>query len=386
MKCPKCESEKCQYVSTTKTKNTGFGFDNACCGWLLLGPIGILCGLCGMGSETEENEYWICQNCGQKFQANGEKIEENSLSLIKHHETIFIKDVVVEDALKKNSFWQKIQTGYDKYVKNSNLSDNYIDSNSDQNCFKCEIALDKCVKYQGEDVRVYFAIAGLGGLLILEDGIFLVDNMITEEKLKSIIYYGKKVYFNQYVFLMNSIEEAQSLYQLMSYLYPKATSKIIDRQEEVFAEIQQQEGSHMYSTHYTKQDEYKRYIHSLKEEYLRYYREIYPYYKYSEYMKVKEERKKKNRVMLVLQIILAIVLIFVLGLVGPVISIILFFVLDKIEEKKWNKKREAYGLSKEMQKLEQLEDEDSYHFGKIDLRECKNSIKEMKEKISMQDD
>ena len=386
MKCPKCESENCQYVSTTKTSRSGFDFGDACCGSVLLGPIGILCGLCGMSTETETKEYWVCHNCGQKFQGNGEKIEEGSPTLIKHYETVFIKDVVVEDSLNKNSFWQTIQVGHDKYVKNSNLSAKYIDSSSKQNYFECETVLNKCVKYKGEDVRVYFAIAGVNGLLVLEDGIFLVDHMIKGDKLKSIIYYGKKVYFNQYVFLMNTVEEAHALYQLMTYLYPEAESKKIDRQEEVFAEIQQQDGSHMYSTHYTKQNEYEWYIRSLKDEYLRCYQELYPYYTYSEYMKLKEERKKKNKIMLIIQIILAIVLILVLGIVGPIVSIILFFIINKIEEKKWNKKREAYGMSKELQILEQLEDEDNYHFGKINFTECKDSIKEMKEKISIQDE
>ena len=65
MKCPKCGSEKTHYVANTKS--TGPSFVDGCCGWILLGPVGLLCSFCGMGSETEE--YWICDNCGSKFQA-----------------------------------------------------------------------------------------------------------------------------------------------------------------------------------------------------------------------------------------------------------------------------------------------------------------------------
>lgn len=63
MKCPKCGSEHVQFYSTTNTQ--GPSVSSSCCGYILLGPLGLLCGLCGMGSETKE--YWLCQDCGNKF-------------------------------------------------------------------------------------------------------------------------------------------------------------------------------------------------------------------------------------------------------------------------------------------------------------------------------
>lgn len=70
MKCPRCGSENVQFYS--KTTSHGLSLSGSCCGAILLGPLGVLCGLCGMGSETDE--YWICSDCGNKFSAeDGQK-------------------------------------------------------------------------------------------------------------------------------------------------------------------------------------------------------------------------------------------------------------------------------------------------------------------------
>lgn len=63
MICPKCNSEKVQYA--TKTTGSNYGMIDGCCGFLLMGPLGLLCGLCG--NDVETKEFWICQNCGHKF-------------------------------------------------------------------------------------------------------------------------------------------------------------------------------------------------------------------------------------------------------------------------------------------------------------------------------
>jgi len=64
MKCPKCGSDSCFPISNTDIK--GFGAGEGCCGFILFGPIGLLCGLCGMG-EGRRKEYWKCGNCGRNF-------------------------------------------------------------------------------------------------------------------------------------------------------------------------------------------------------------------------------------------------------------------------------------------------------------------------------
>jgi hypothetical protein len=64
MSCPKCGSNNIQIVTDMKVK--GFSAGKGCCGWLIFGPIGVLCGLCGMGKGRAEH-LRMCANCGHKF-------------------------------------------------------------------------------------------------------------------------------------------------------------------------------------------------------------------------------------------------------------------------------------------------------------------------------
>ena len=64
MKCPKCGCEQSQFISNTSGGN--FSAGKGCCGYVILGPIGILCGACG-NKETKE-EFWICTSCGHRFE------------------------------------------------------------------------------------------------------------------------------------------------------------------------------------------------------------------------------------------------------------------------------------------------------------------------------
>lgn len=70
LKCPHCGSTKLQYTTSVKTQGVSVG--DACCGYVCLGPIGLLCGLCGSGS-SETKEYWVCHDCGAKFTAEEAK-------------------------------------------------------------------------------------------------------------------------------------------------------------------------------------------------------------------------------------------------------------------------------------------------------------------------
>lgn len=66
MKCPHCGSENVNLISNVTSR--GFSASNACCGTLLTGNcIGMLCGFCGSG-KTKNKEFWVCNNCGSKFQ------------------------------------------------------------------------------------------------------------------------------------------------------------------------------------------------------------------------------------------------------------------------------------------------------------------------------
>lgn len=67
VRCPNCNSGNCQMMVETKSDSTPFSFGQACCGHILLGPIGLLCGFCGMGTEVKTTTYYKCNSCGAKF-------------------------------------------------------------------------------------------------------------------------------------------------------------------------------------------------------------------------------------------------------------------------------------------------------------------------------
>lgn len=69
MKCPKCGNENCQIVTETSSSGKDFSAGKGCCGALLLGPIGVLCGACGKGRTITSTNYWVCTTCGKKFKA-----------------------------------------------------------------------------------------------------------------------------------------------------------------------------------------------------------------------------------------------------------------------------------------------------------------------------
>ncbi len=72
MNCPGCGSHNVLPVSEVRshTNYRGYGCCKGAVGAILFGPIGWLCGLCGMGkgsSTTVTTILWVCSDCGRKF-------------------------------------------------------------------------------------------------------------------------------------------------------------------------------------------------------------------------------------------------------------------------------------------------------------------------------
>ena len=69
--CPQCGNKNLTIVTETNTQTTGKNFSagQGCLGYLLLGPLGILCGSCGNSQKTTSTNttYWVCNKCGKKF-------------------------------------------------------------------------------------------------------------------------------------------------------------------------------------------------------------------------------------------------------------------------------------------------------------------------------
>jgi len=65
MKCPNCNSENINFVSNITTK--GYSNKNAAKGCFCFGLPGLLFGFCDSGKQ-QTREFWVCNNCGSKFQ------------------------------------------------------------------------------------------------------------------------------------------------------------------------------------------------------------------------------------------------------------------------------------------------------------------------------
>lgn len=74
--CPKCGSKRIQLVTETNVSTKGKNYSGAqgCLGYLMFGPLGMLCGSCGQSQKTTttQNQYWVCNECGEKFKSPDE--------------------------------------------------------------------------------------------------------------------------------------------------------------------------------------------------------------------------------------------------------------------------------------------------------------------------
>ncbi len=67
MVCPNCGSENVQIINEVSTTGKDFSAGKGCLGAICFGPIGILCGACGKGKQTQNAQFWVCNNCGNKW-------------------------------------------------------------------------------------------------------------------------------------------------------------------------------------------------------------------------------------------------------------------------------------------------------------------------------
>lgn len=69
--CPKCGGRNLQITTETTERTTGKNFSagKGCLGYLMFGPMGILCGSCGQQQKTNvtNTQFWVCPDCGNKF-------------------------------------------------------------------------------------------------------------------------------------------------------------------------------------------------------------------------------------------------------------------------------------------------------------------------------
>lgn len=69
--CPRCGARNSHPMThtTTHTQAGGYSCCAGACGGILLGPLGLLLGLCGRSASTTSTTQtrWVCMNCGAEF-------------------------------------------------------------------------------------------------------------------------------------------------------------------------------------------------------------------------------------------------------------------------------------------------------------------------------
>ena len=65
IKCPACGSTDLTTITESHTTGRDFNSSDACCGYLLCGPLGLLMRVKGKQQHTDA--FWVCKNCGNKF-------------------------------------------------------------------------------------------------------------------------------------------------------------------------------------------------------------------------------------------------------------------------------------------------------------------------------
>lgn len=97
--CPFCGGENCQPMMRNRTtvKTSGYSWSSGCCGILLMGPFGLLCGLCGTGSKvnTKDETVWICQNCGKEHLSQKSALDRAQVYAVSYMITVLLVALVL---------------------------------------------------------------------------------------------------------------------------------------------------------------------------------------------------------------------------------------------------------------------------------------------------
>lgn len=201
MKCPNCGSERIQFG--TNTKGSGYSAGNACCGFIFLGPLGLLCGACGSDVSTEE--FWICQECGNKFtNKEAKKYQEQEKEIKRNYEQSkrdsekAIQEYGSKEAIQ--ILLRKSEDEKNKHIKIFNeYVDKYITENfSDPNISKWIMIVDsnysKIEVAAGILLAIFTLLSFIGesiGTGIL--GVILILGLIIARPLVSFIYNRKLI-------------------------------------------------------------------------------------------------------------------------------------------------------------------------------------------------
>lgn len=278
MKCPNCGSENCHFVSTTETHSTGYSVGKACCGALLMGPAGVICGLCGTSVKSHTREYWICNSCGDKFsQSEAEEVMRNEAQRLK--EFLFYCEVQKKSVVEpfETRMGERVLQGVENYLKEvfpkeAILLTNPVIENQEVESLKYGIG-----QVLTEKELVYLVLPSIR-LVIAEKGL-IFNNTVYADPLP-FRFYKNYVYFGQNFIATMSRKHAEKLCGFLEYIYLGDNTVLTDdgykmpyECENYFAlltELQNlKEEDPNKPEHFSSQAEYAEFVKELREKFFR---------------------------------------------------------------------------------------------------------------------
>ena len=215
MKCPNCGSENCHFISTTETHRTGFSAGKACCGTLLMGPAGMICGLCGTDVKSHTKEYWICDSCGNKFsQIEAEEIMRNEAQKLK--EFLFYCEVQKKSVVEpfETKMGERVLQGIENYLKKTFPKEAVMITNPLIEVQEIESLKYGIGKVLTEKELVYLVLPSIR-LVIAEKG--LIFNNTVYINPFQFRFYRNYIYFGQNYIITASREQAKNLCEFLEF-------------------------------------------------------------------------------------------------------------------------------------------------------------------------
>ena len=133
MKCPKCGSEQCQFA--TRTSGGNFSGEKGCCGYILLGPIGILCG--ALGNKETKEDFWVCTSCGHRFE---------------QYESEYAEQLRKKQEKKQQKQQENLKQKYDEYKQEIHNADELKSEIEDFDKL-CQQTMERRKKYLEELIK-----------------------------------------------------------------------------------------------------------------------------------------------------------------------------------------------------------------------------------------
>lgn len=114
--CPHCGGTHCDPITRTNTKINAKGpsTTGCCCGICLFGPVGALCGLCGMGVKVNSSSsaVWICRDCGKEHLSRTDALAKAQVMAASYALVILVGALIVSTGVMVGNWPWLIAVGW----------------------------------------------------------------------------------------------------------------------------------------------------------------------------------------------------------------------------------------------------------------------------------